>query len=117
MDSSSISDGQRSGDRQAAVPDSHPDLRELGRRLRLELDETLRAEQYAARVAARRRSTLRDRLLLAEDRGERAYLALADGRDVTGHISAVGADHVVITQAGQGTWVALNHIAALRLPP
>ena len=95
---------------------SHPDLRALGARLRLEMDETLRAEQFAARVSARRRSTLRDRLLLAEDRGERLHVAVADGTDVPGIVIAVGADHVVVADQGRQCWVALHHVVAIRIP-
>jgi hypothetical protein len=94
----------------------HPDLSALGRRLRIEMDETLRAEQYAARVAAQRRSTLRDRFLLAEDRGERLHIAVVDGTDIAGEVVAVGADHIVIADAGRRCWIAMNHVVAIRSP-
>ena len=94
----------------------HPDLRALGRRLRVEMDETLRAEQHAARVAARRRSTLRDRFLLAEDRAERLHVAVVDGSDIAGQVVAVGADHIVLVHAGRRCWVAIHQVVAIRSP-
>jgi len=95
---------------------SHPDLRALGRRLRLEMDETLRAEQYAARVSAQRRSTIRDRLLLAEDRAEDLIVDVSGGAVTQGVVLAVGADHVVVASRGTQSWIALQHIVALRRP-
>lgn len=96
---------------------AHPDLRALGRRMRLEMDEILRAEQYAARVSARRRSTLRDRFLLAEDRGEPLHIEVFGGSDVAGAIAAVGADHVVVVHNGRQCWVAMQHVVAVWTPP
>ena len=92
----------------------HPDLAALGKRLRTELDETLRAEQHAARVSAQRRSSLRDRVLLAEDRAERLELQLTGGTSIAGLILAVGADHTIVAAAGMKHWVALQHIVTLR---
>ena len=60
-------------------PFSHPDLARIGRDLRTRLDDTLDAEQEAARAAAMRRMSLRDRLILSEDRSERVLLSTADG--------------------------------------
>ncbi|MCP3975189.1 MAG: DUF2642 domain-containing protein [bacterium] len=94
----------------------HPDLDALGRRLRLEMDETLRAEQYAARVSAQRRSTIRDRFLLAEDRAESLNVEVVDGSDIHGTIAAVGADHIVVVHHGRHCWVALQHVVAVRRP-
>ena len=76
-------------------PLSHPDLAALGSRLRRRMDETLDAEQQAARAAARRRRTLRDLLLEAEDRGATASVLL-DGVWLSGRVVAVGADHVIL---------------------
>lgn len=95
---------------------AHPDLRALGRRLRLEMDETLRAEQYAARVSARRRSTIRDRFLMAEDRAERLNIEVVGGSDIGGTIVAVGVDHVVVADEHRRCWVALQHVVAVRVP-
>ena len=96
--------------------DAHPDLRALGNRLRLEMDETLRAEQYAARVSAQRRGTMRDRFLMAEDRGERINIEVVDGSDICGLVVAVGVDHVVVIDGDRYCWVALAHIIAVRMP-
>lgn len=95
---------------------AHPDLRALSRRLRLEMDETLRAEQFAARVSAQRRSTIRDRFLLAEDKAERLNIEAAGGSDICGTIVAVGVDHVVVADRGRICWVALQHVIAVRIP-
>jgi hypothetical protein len=46
---------------------THPDLIGIGRELRRQLDATLLAEQHAARAAAVRRTTLRDRMLNLAD--------------------------------------------------
>ena len=92
----------------------HPDLAALGKRLRHEMDETLRAEQHAARVSAQRRSTIRDRALLAEDRAERVELEVAGGSVVAGLVLAVGADHLVLSGGGPRCWVALAHIVTMR---
>lgn len=80
------------------------------------MDETLRAEQHAARVSAQRRSTIRDRLLLAEDRAERLNIEVVDGSDIHGIVLAVGADHVVMGRDGQQCWIALQHVVAMRVP-
>ncbi len=95
---------------------SHPDLRALGRRLQLEMDETLRAEQYAARVSAQRRSTLRDRLLIAEDRGESLIVEAVNGTTISGTIVAMGADHAVVQSVRRRAWIALHHIVTIRVP-
>lgn len=94
----------------------HPDLGALGRRLRHEMDDILRAEQYAARIAAQRRSTIRDRLLLAEDRAERVHIEVVGGSDIHGVVSAVGADHVVLDDSRRQALVALQHVVAVRRP-
>lgn len=94
----------------------HPDLNALGRRLRLEMDETLRAEQYAARVSAQRRSTIRDRFLLAEDRAEPLNVEMVGGSDIHGVVVAVGVDHVVVADRGRHCWVAMQHVVAIRVP-
>lgn len=96
-------------------PLRHPDLVRLGRNLRDQLDETLDAEQHAARSAARRRRTLRDRLLTAEDRGQVARLSCADGQLYRGVVDAVGADHVVLREGAAERTVMLAYIVALDL--
>lgn len=94
-------------------PFSHPDLTKLGRSLRSTLDDTLDAEQEAARTAASRRTTLRDRLILSADRSEVVLLSTADGHMYRGTVSAVGVDHVVVEDAGSARYVSMAHIVAL----
>ena len=108
--------GRNTGDHAEDTLGAHPDLRALGRRLRLEMDETLRAEQYAARVSAQRRTTIRDRFLMAEDRAERLNIEVVDGTDISGTVVAVGVDHVVIADQHRHCWVALAHVVAVRVP-
>ncbi len=102
---------------ECALPDPlrHPDLVRLGRTLRDQLDETLDAEQHAARAAARRRRTLRDALLTGEDRGQLAKISCLDGQLYRGVVEAVGADHVVLRDGDVERSVALAHIVALDL--
>ena len=94
-------------------PFSHPDLERLGRTLRVRLDETLDAEQSAARSAALRRRTLRDRLIESEDRTEEVVLNGIDGHVYRGYVSAVGIDHVVLTESGHDRFVTLAHVMSM----
>ena len=94
-------------------PFGHPDLERLGRTLRSRLDETLDAEQAAARMAALRRRTIRDRLIEADDRAQDLVLATVDGHFARRHVSAVGVDHVVIEDSGREIYVAIGHIVTL----
>ncbi len=94
-------------------PFGHPDLQRLGRDLRDRLDETLDAEQQAARAAARRRTSLRDRLLQSEDRAERVVVATSDGHVYHGVVEAVGIDHAVIVDGTTDRYIAIAHIVAL----
>jgi hypothetical protein len=96
-------------------PLRHPDLVHLGRSLRDQLDETLDAEQHAALAAARRRRTLRDMLLTAEDRGDSARISCVDGQLYRGTVHVVGADHVVLRDGTAERTVALTYIVALDL--
>jgi hypothetical protein len=91
-------------------PFSHPDLTQLGRSLRSTFDDTLDAEQEAARTAAARRMSLRDRLILSADRSEVVLLSTTDGHMYRGIVSAVGVDHVVVEDAGSARYVSLAHI-------
>ncbi len=94
-------------------PFSHPDLERLGRTLRVRLDETLDAEQSAARSAALRRRTLRDRLIESEDRGEEVVLGGTDGHVYRGSVTAVGIDHVVLRDSNRDRFVALAHVVSM----
>ncbi len=99
-----------------ADPLRHPDLVRLGRAMRTQLDETLDAEQHAARAAALRRRTVRDVLLDAEDRQAEAVLSCTDGEVYGGRVAAVGADHVALV-AGQHRerLVVFSHIVSLEV--
>ncbi|MEN8113621.1 MAG: hypothetical protein ABFS21_04485 [Actinomycetota bacterium] len=94
-------------------PLGHPDLVRLGRSLRNRLDDTLDAEQAAARAAARRRLTLRDRLLDAEDRTDSVVLSTTDGGVYRGIVDAVGVDHIVMLDGDVERIVSITHIVAL----
>lgn len=96
-------------------PLRHPDLEQLGRSLRHRLDDTLEAEQFAARASARRRRTLRDRLIEAEDRVEQIVLFCVDGHAYRGTVDAVGVDHVVILDGDAERYVATAHVTALEV--
>jgi len=94
-------------------PLRHPDLIEISRRLRLQMAQVLEAEQEAAAITLRRRSTIRDRLLDAEDRGETVRIACVDGAPRTGRVSAVGIDHVVLESSGGWACIAILHIVVV----
>ncbi len=91
-------------------PLRHPDLTRLGRRMRDQLDETLEAEQHAAHAVVRRRRSMRDLLLQAEDRRQVAVASGVDGQLYRGVVRAVGADHVVLATDGQEQVLAIAHI-------
>jgi hypothetical protein len=93
-------------------PLRHPDLIEISRLLRFQLAQVLEAEQEAAAITLRRRTTLRDRLLDAEDRNEIVRVTCTDGVVRTGPVGAVGMDHVVL-EANGAIYVALLQIVAV----
>lgn len=94
-------------------PRDHPDIHELDRLLDAQLDDVLAAEQHAARIAAQRRTTLRDRLVRAEDMGADVALTTSVGV-VSGALLAVGTDHVVVESAGRRV-VALHHVVVAEI--
>ena len=96
-------------------PFGHPDLQRLGRSLRSRLDETLDAEQSAALSAARRRRSIRDVCLEAEDRAAHIIVTTVDGQLSRGRVAAVGVDHVVLADREIERAVVLAHIVALEL--
>lgn len=91
----------------------HPELAALGRELRRRMDETLDAEQCAARAAWRRRRSIRDLFLDLEDRAAAAVVWTDDGRCQRGTISAVGLDHAEVEGEEGARVVALAHVVAL----
>jgi len=96
-------------------PLRHPDLIEISRRLRHQLAQVLEAEQEAAAITLRRRSTLRDRLLEAEDRDEAIRITCIDGGSRRGNVSAVGVDHVVLENGETEAYVAIVHIVSIEV--
>lgn len=93
-------------------PFNHPDLARLGRDLRTRLDDTLDAEQEAARSAAMRRTSLRDRLILSEDRSDRVLVSTVDGHMYRGVVRSVGLDHVTLEDTSTIRHIALGHVVA-----
>ena len=96
-------------------PLRHPDLVEISRSLRLQLTQVLEAEQEAAAITLRRRSTLRDRLLDTEDQNEAIRVTCVGGTIRTGRIRAVGIDHIVVEADGHSTCIGIAHIVALEV--
>jgi hypothetical protein len=79
------------------------------------MDDTLDAEQSAAREAARRRRTLRDLLLDLEDRSDAASIWTADGRCYRGTVQAVGIDHAELADGGGRFVVTLAQVVAVEV--
>jgi hypothetical protein len=77
------------------------------------MDRTLDAEMEAARAAARRRRSLRDRLLDAEDRTAVLIISTVEGATHRGVVAAVGLDHVDLTQADASIAIPLQHITSV----
>ena len=95
----------------------HPDLIEISRRLRLQLRQVLEAEQEAAAITLRRRSTIRDRLLDAEDRNETIRVTCTDGAERMGKVTAVGIDHVGLATKSGAMLIVIAHIVAVGVQP
>ena len=93
---------------------THPDLVALGRTLRERMDRTLDAEMEAARAAARRRRTLRDVALEAEDRQAEVLVTTTNGAVHQGVIRAVGADHLDLDD-GESIAVAFHHVVSVAI--
>jgi phosphoglycerate-specific signal transduction histidine kinase len=94
-------------------PLDHPDMHQLGVRLGAQLEDILAAEQYAARIAAQRRTTMRDRLVRAEDMGVDITVTTAHGV-YEGSVAAVGTDHIVVNGSRRSV-VALHHVVAIEM--
>jgi len=77
------------------------------------MDRTLDAEMAAARAAARRRRSLRDRLLDAEDRSAVLTISTVEGAAHRGVVDAVGLDHVDLTQSDSSIAIPLQHITSV----
>lgn len=100
---------------EAMDPLRHPDLLELSRKLRRQLETVLAAEQEAAAATLRRRRTLRDRLLDAEDRTEEVVVHTAGNKAWTGRVRAVGADHLVLRVSDREVFISLVECVALEV--
>jgi hypothetical protein len=96
-------------------PTTHPDLIALGHVLRARMDRTLDAEMEAARSAAQRRRSLRDRLLTAEDADAVVVIGTADGSVHGGPIAAVGTDHIALVVAGRTRALPLHQITSVEV--
>jgi hypothetical protein len=94
-------------------PLRHPDLIEIARRLRSQLESVLDAERAAAHTIARRSETMRDRLIMAEDNGDRVVITCCDGSRRVGRLGAVGLDVIVVLGPDREQAVALRHIVTL----
>lgn len=94
-------------------PWDHPDLVHLDRLLQSRLEETLQAEQYAARLAFQRRQSLRDRLLDLEDQAGRVAIQTVTGSALRGEVVAVGTDHAVVRRGRSRQIVSLQHIVSI----
>ena len=99
----------------AGGPPRHPDLVELDRRLGDRLDRILHAEQQAAGLLARRSTTLRDRLVDAEDAGARVAVTCLGGRLVEGLLRVVASDHLEVDTGASDALVALDQIAVVEI--
>jgi len=93
----------------------HPDLIGISRELRRQLDATLLAEQHAARAAAIRRTTLRDRMLNLADADSSALITTTDGNLHSGVVASVGADHITMTDEGTSRLVMLRSIVSVEV--
>ena len=97
------------------APFDHPDLQAIEIQLQHRLDRILAAEQEAARVVARRGSTLRDRLLDAEDTGLAATVRLRTGDQVSGRVATVAVDHIEVHHGRMTTLVPLAEVAMVTI--
>lgn len=89
----------------------HPDLIEVSGTIQRQMDAVLAAEQEAAAITMRRRRTVRDRLLHAEDRDEQ--VTVTDGRSTwQGKLTAVGADHVALLVGQSEVFIYLDAATA-----
>ena len=92
----------------------HPDLIDIGARLRHRFEAVLEAEREAAVVAARRRADLRSVLIDAEDRQREVAIWLEGGMEVAGVLRAIGADHLEVVGHNGSTLVTLKSVLAVR---
>jgi hypothetical protein len=87
----------------------HPDLIEMDRHIRIQLDRVLRAEQEAAAVTRRRAATMRDRLIDLEEACQPVVVRHRD-QDSAGVVESVGADHIDLLTASGVVIIPLSSI-------
>jgi hypothetical protein len=92
----------------------HPDLVEIDRHIRSQLDRVLRAEQEAADLTRRRSATLRDRLIDLEETAETVTIVHPDGETV-GIVENVGTDHVDVLSVTGAVILPLASVRQVRL--
>lgn len=93
-------------------PSTHPDLIEMSQTLARQMEAVLTAEHEAAAITMRRRRTIRDRLLRAEDRAEQVTVSNGS-QSWQGTVSAVGADHVVLASGSTEIFLFLDACTAI----
>lgn len=92
----------------------HPDLVEIDRHIRHQLERVLRTEQEAANLNRRRRASLRDRLIDLEERCDPVVIARA-GTEIAGVVDNVGIDHIDLVSASGPVIIAIGSIDGIRL--
>lgn len=81
--------------------------------MRTTLEETLEAEQHAARATAIRTSTLRDRAIELGDRAAPVLLHTAMADPMRGVLEGIGVDYLILTTTRGTRYVALHHVIAI----
>lgn len=94
-------------------PFEHPDLIEVGRRMRIRIERVLAAESAAAAAASRREATLRDLITDLEDREIRAIITTGSGAATDGIVSLVGANFVQIAVGPTSVVIPLSRIETI----
>ncbi|NND84463.1 MAG: hypothetical protein HKN46_04880 [Acidimicrobiia bacterium] len=94
-------------------PLRHPDLIEVGRRLRDAFDRAAAADLETARVAHARARGLRELLIEWEDAGQRVRVTAGPADTPPMTIEAVGFDHVVLAAAGRRLAVPFDAITTV----
>lgn len=93
-------------------PSTHPDLIEISHTLQRQMDAVLAAEHEAAAITMRRRRTIRDRLVRAEDCSEQVTVWNGT-QSWQGTLLAVGADHIAIATGATEVFLLLEACTAV----
>ena len=94
----------------------HPDLVEIGARMRRRFEAVLDAEREAAVIAARRAADLRSVLIDAEDQQRDVIVSVAGGTDLQGMLRAVGSDHIEVRGRAGSCLIVISAIRVVRFP-